>query len=281
MPVLFHESTLSSNLNLRFFRGFFFGFSALAIGIHNFTWMRALPEWRWEPQLMLQWLKLGQRPPDLSTLLLAKWLFVICAGLAALGLVFRISSIGSFLFGMYLLLIFQSFGVPGRRSILMAFILFTFMVLGNRTDDWILRVVKWIWCLNFFDAGICKLYYSGWSWINGEQLSSKILWANVVIGDNLAEVQDRLWAHLILMPHSFLTLLAGGAMLLELCAPLALFSRTAALLIVPLCASMQIGIYIFMGLNFILFLPAYLVWVPWDRLYQKGAQLFNRYAIKQ
>jgi hypothetical protein len=62
-------------------------------------------------------------------------------------------------------------------------------------------------------------------------------------------------------------LLALATVCIEILAPLALFSRRAAMVIIPSLLSMQIGIRLVMGDDFSQFASLYVFWIPWPLVF--------------
>ena len=61
-------------------------------------------------------------------------------------------------------------------------------------------------------------------------------------------------------------MLAAATVVFESGFPLALFSRRARWIIVPVMVCIQVGIHMLMGIDFRQFMIVYLFWVPWDRV---------------
>ena len=110
-------------------------------------------------------------------------------------------------------------------------------------------------------TGATKLVRSGLEWVTSDNFATMLRQAHY--GMNRPGTGIGLWlaAHPMLCPAA-----AGGALLLELLFPLALFGRRLRAVIVPLTMSMQLGIGLAMGIWFTPFLLGYLFWVPWGRV---------------
>ena len=133
----------------------------------------------------------------------------------------------------------------------------------NREDlgeyTWPLRLVWVLMVLVYFAAGMAKLRNSSWRWIFSDNMQ------NILIQHHYTHVPEiKLGLALANWPW-ICWLAAGFSMMAELLAPLALAIRRLRLPIIGSLFLMQIGIWLLLGVQFPLYLPCYLFWVPWDR----------------
>jgi hypothetical protein len=129
---------------------------------------------------------------------------------------------------------------------------------------WPRRAVCAVIVLIYFSAGLSKLLISGWSWASADNISNMIL---SHAHYHVSGPSVWTWAALLVAQSAFLSGTVGVAsLLIELTCPLALFSRRAALLLVPALILMQLGIRITMGPDFSSVMFAHVFWIPWPRL---------------
>lgn len=146
--------------------------------------------------------------------------------------------------------------------------------------QWPLQLLKVIWCLVFFSAGLSKLLISGKTWIFSDHLANLFQLAPFRYPEKAAAV---FWP-------GFGTWLAGfpivcqglalGVVVMEVLAPLTLWSTSGGMILVALLAVAQVLIDLTLFENFIWFLPIYLVWLPnLFSGFNLGQQAFERLIV--
>lgn len=205
---------------------------------------------------------------------------------SCVGLFTRFSTLVSWLLGVYLLGMVNCFGKISHQSQMIVIIL-AIMALARCGDafsldrlwlrwirkepelddelcdggiySWPGRLAHVVFISVFFAAGVAKLRTSGLSWAFSDNM------ANVLIAAQYGT--ENVWNRLgpWIAQHAWLCqAMALSSLLLELAAPLALFSRRARPVLIGGLFLMQTGIFIFMGTNFTLYLAGYAFWVPWS-----------------
>ena len=123
---------------------------------------------------------------------------------------------------------------------------------------WPLALSRVLLALAFFTAGSAKLGHSGFAWITTDNLR----W--LFIGQQYTHTPPLDWAASFADFPLLCRFLAGGTVALELSYPIALFvTRLRPWLILGVIA-LQLAIHLFMGINYLAFLIANVVWVDWS-----------------
>ena len=126
---------------------------------------------------------------------------------------------------------------------------------------WPIRMIWTLMATVFFCAGFAKLRHSGLHWASPRQFGA------LLISRYYDPSPPPTHLGLFIAARPWLSIpMAAGSMMLEVGAPLALFSRHARWFIPAMLFGMQIGIGIIMSIWFTTFLFVYLFWVPWDEL---------------
>jgi hypothetical protein len=208
-------------------------------------------------------------------------------GLSCIGLFTRMSTITSFVLGIYLIGLPHNFGKTNHADAILVFIL-GIMVLSRCGDDlsvdrlllrlrrrkhqspaepatsgeytWPIKMVWLLMALIFFAAGVSKIGHSGLEWVMSDNI------AILLTESNYAKEPLSSWGPYVAQYGWLCRMLAAGTIAFEAGFPLALISRRARWVIVPAMASIQIGIAILLGPGFRDFMIGYLFWVPWDRV---------------
>jgi hypothetical protein len=125
-------------------------------------------------------------------------------------------------------------------------------------------LVSW----SYFTAAIIKLRISGLAYFSADNLPTLAIMHSL---DNLHATHFRLafW-----LPHArgFATLAVIVLLLWELAFPLAIFSKTARRIILPVGVVFHLSTLFFMNLFFPYHLAAYAVFIDWPRLFTRIAQ---------
>jgi hypothetical protein len=218
-----------------------------------------------------------------ATMSVLAWSWKIALLLACIGLFTRLSTIVAFVLGVYFIGLSNNFGKVESELLPPVFVLGILALSrcgdalsidaiwrsrrGSREIQpsgeyrWPIRAVWVVMSLMFFGAGVAKLRASGLSWAFGGGFS--VLLIKSYYDPNPPLTRLGLWiANHILIASLF----ALGSLMIETLFPLALFNRWARILFPAAAFGMQFGIGIIMNIWFIHFLPAYIFWVPWDRI---------------
>lgn len=273
----------TSPTNLGFCRFLFFG-GVLAIYLRKDSsgWAE-LTDGLWMPISLFHRLQLPVLPADLLSALDLVWKIALAA--SCLGLLTRVSTLVSFVVGIYLLGLPHNFGKTNHSDALLVLIMLT-MAISHSGHAWSLDSlirrrkagrlrepsaeytwpIRFIWVLMvlvFFGAGVSKLRHSGLEWVLPENMVYTLIRHHyshnppTSLGLYLAESR---W---------FCFMMAIGTIATEVAAPLALFSRRLRIFLVLSLLLMQLGIWILLGVLFLPFFVCYPLWIPWDRVGQR------------
>ncbi len=239
----------------------------------------------WKPIWLFKHFRLPVFSKD--QLVIIQFIWKAALGLSCIGLFTRMSTITSFVLGIYLIGLPHNFGKVDHSDAILVFIMGV-MVLSRCGDSlsvdrlllrllskknqspsipaasgeytWPIMVAWLIMALVFFAAGVSKIGRSGLEWVMSDNM------AILLIGSNYGDSPLTTWGLRIAQFGWLCQMLAAGTIIFEIGFPLALISRTARSIIVPVMASIQAGILIPMGISFAQFMIVYLFWVSWDRV---------------
>jgi len=140
---------------------------------------------------------------------------------------------------------------------------------------WPIRLIWVLMTLVFCSAGVSKLRNSGLEWISSDYLSNFFI-SKSFTGNRAEPLIDWMALWLANKPF-FYHSIAGMTVVLEVCAPLALFHVLLRVLIVPSLFFMVLGFWVVVGIPFPQLLTCFLFWVPWDRIIDvlKGHRIFD------
>lgn len=236
----------------------------------------------WNPVLLIRMFGV-EEIPERGTLLPLLFLWRGALLTACLGFMTRFSSLLCCVIGAYLISLTHSFWKinhsDGALVIAMGF--FALSKAGDvlsidslirrkiggkplpvRPDAeyrWPIQFVRVLLMVIFFAAGIAKLRNSGLEWVFSENQHT-ILWYAKLTREPLVDLN---------LDFPGIGLLCKGMALfalgIELIAPLALFDRRAAAVIVSSLFLLQTGITVLMRDDFTQFAVLYAFWLPWDR----------------
>jgi len=128
---------------------------------------------------------------------------------------------------------------------------------------WPIRFVWVAMALIFCAAGISKWRHSGLAWVLSDNLALLLQRQQYHISDGEPWTSWGLWV----ARHRLISrLLAGASIGIETLYPLALFSRSARVVLVPAGLLFLLGIRTLMGPTFEQFMLCYIFWVPWERV---------------
>ena len=139
---------------------------------------------------------------------------------------------------------------------------------------WPLALARVLLALAFFTAGMAKVRHSGLDWITSDSMR----WLLSEQQYTHSPLLD--WAAAIAAYPMLCHLLAAGTMALEVSYPLALFVAPLRPWIVIGTIVLQLGIHLFMGINYLAFLIANIVWVDWEALGRKLSRRANESDVR-
>lgn len=271
--------------NLGFCRILFFGGIFLFYLQSDFSAWAEVDKFFWKPIWLFKSFHLPVLTQD--SLAIIQFIWKAGLGLSCIGLFTRMSTIASFVLGIYLIGLPHNFGKVNHSDAILVFIMGV-MVLSRCGDSlsvdrlllrlrskknqspakpaacgeytWPIRVVWLIMALVFFAAGVSKIGRSGLEWVMSDNM------AILLIERNYGDSPLTSWGLYIAQYRWLCWMFAAGTIVFEACFPLALISRRARWIIVPAMTSIQIGIAIILGPGFRQFMLVYLFWIPWDRV---------------
>jgi len=282
----------NTSTNLGICRFLFFGIIFIIYYNEDFSYWGNVPDLLWRPIVVYRYLPIPVLSSETLYFLTFIWLGSLL--LSSIGLFSRLSTILAFVLGSYLLGLINSFAkVHHLESLLI--LIFAVMAFSHCGDGfsldrwlrdkgwlykpgqnsklaqriegeytWPIRLIWVLMTLVFCSAGVSKLRNSGLEWISSDYLST--LFVNNYIGGNRAEPLIDWMALWLANKPLFCHSIAGMTVVLEVCAPLALFHVLLRVLIVPSLFFMVLGFWIVMGIPFPQLLTCFLFWVPWDRI---------------
>jgi hypothetical protein len=203
---------------------------------------------------------------------------------ACVGLLTRISTATAFVLGLYLLGLRHNWGKASHDDA--APVLILLILALSRCGDalsmdalfrrpksagerlplesgeyrWPIRAVWLVISMVFFNSAIAKLRKSGLDWALSENLAVlmvRLNYFNKPVTDWGLRLANIPW-----FGHG----MGLGAILVELCFPLVLFSRIARRILVPAAFLMQLGNKFLLGVDFTVFMFAYVFFIDWGWL---------------
>ena len=276
----------TSALNLGIARSAFFALLLLIYWSRDSSGWATVPEVLWTPIPLFRALQLHAGSEQVLRALDLVWKASLLLG--AVGLLTRVSTTVAFGLGVYLLGLPHNFGKIHHSSAIVVLVL-GILALSRSGDAWsldrlILRSrlaprgdrgssepvgaeytwpIRLIWvtmAMALFSAGLSKMRASGLAWILSDNMAA-ILISHQYTHRPLAD-----WGLLVAGFPWLARMAAGGSVIMELSAPVALMSRRARAIVIPALLSMQLGIWIVLGVSFASFMTVYVFWVPWDRV---------------
>ena len=266
--------------------GFFASFYILFLARTDLRWYALFPPGFYQPRSFFAWLFLPMPSWDVMNGLVTA--FEISVILAALGLMTRMATLTAFVLGLYVLGLQFNYGylhwahaiVPIVMGILAlspcgdALSLDALIrraagakaVKAGGQYRWPIQLVRLIFVTAFLAAGLAKLRQAGLEWVLSDTLRNYFLENQYVFRSEGA----RGWSHLLadwLIVHPGLCKgLAIGALVVELSAPAALFSRRARQWLIPLLFLFQVCNALLLYQDFLFaYLGVYLFWITWGR----------------
>jgi len=297
----FFQSSTSTNLGIC--RFLFFGITFIIYHNENFSYWGNVPDILWFPIFLFRYLHIPVLSSEFLYFLTFIWLGSLL--LSSVGLFSRLSTIIAFVLGSYLLGLINSIAkthhIESLLILVLAVLAFSNCGDGFSLDRWLkdrgwiynsgqnskaakriegeytwpIRLIWVLMTLVFCSAGVSKLRNSGLEWITSDTLATIFL-EKYFTGCRAEPLID--WMALWLANRPlFCHLIAGMSVILEVCAPLALFHFLLRVLIVPSLFFMVWGFWIVLGIPFPQLLTCFLFWVPWDRIIDvlKGHQIYD------
>ena len=271
----------------------FFGLLlAYYLPVTHVGWGSVPESWR-QPIWIFQRLRLPILSDPVLAVMVPVWkasLLLSCVGLAT-----RVSTAVAFLLGSYLVALPYNFGKTDHMTALVLFAM-GIMALSRCGDAWSLDAalrrragrppagisgeyrwpVRAVWLtmtVVFFAAGVAKVTQGGAVWFSTAWVFSDHMAISLVQQHYGLDPPGVTWG-LFVARHGWLArLMAAGAVVLELAAPLALVSRRLRRVLPPSLLLMQIGIGVLMNVWFTRFMFVYIFWVPWGRLLPSPATI--------
>ncbi len=271
--------------NLSFCRILFFGSMLLFYLQIDFSDWAEVDKFFWKPIWLFKHFHLFVLSKD--QLVIIQFIWKAALGLSCIGLFTRPSTIISFVLGIYLLGLPHNFGRTSHEDAILVFVLgimalsrcsdslsVDHLLLGLRNRNlqspnqpimsgeytWPIRVIWLVMALIFFAAGASKIIKTGTEWVMSNNMSILLLQFDYRNSPLTS------WGVFIAQYGWLCQMLAAGTIIFETCFPLALLSRKARWIVVPVMASIQLGIQILMGIYFTQFMIVYLFWISWDRV---------------
>lgn len=276
--------------NLAVLRIFFFALTFItASGDDYFLQWVQVPDAFWYPRGLS--LLLESPPPAVMIeVLFATWR--ITTLLALFGVFYRIVAPVWWISGLIVTTYGHSFGYQGH--VYMPVVLASVPLVISRAGDMLsfdnwrracgdhgtafgdrltIRTVQLVFVLVYFAAGVAKIRHGGWEWISGDTLRNYLLRSSVIFSDTNS-LAHTFALNDILMRHPFLCrILAFFAVSIEVCAPLAFFSRRFSRFIVPLIVGLQIGIFFTIYVRFTTYAALVVAWINWHWVWSRVSSL--------
>jgi len=281
--------TPAAPLGLGVCRVLFFGYLALWIAPDaQVAGWAAVGDAFWMPTHLVRVTGLGVASPAVLGLLDLAWSAALLLG--CVGLATRAATAASFLLGVYVLGLPQSFGKIDHWS---GFLVLVMAVLAcARCGDacsldrlrairaarragrsapsvarsgeyrWPVQLVRATMVLVFFAAGFAKLRFSGAAWLDPHNMALILVQPHYALDRELPSLGLAVAATPWLASP-----LAAAALAAELASPLALAGGPLAAIVIGALLAMQLGIALLLGVHAsVPFLAAYAFWLPWDAI---------------
>jgi hypothetical protein len=122
---------------------------------------------------------------------------------------------------------------------------------------WPLVLIQLLFSFSYFFPGLAKLRFAGLDWFSADNIRS---W--LILNEPITQAA---WARWLASSAPACGAVAAATLALELLFPLAVFSRAAARILLPLALAFHLGILATLGYAF-LSLPLLLLYLDWDRI---------------
>lgn len=262
--------------------GFFASFYVLFLARTDLRWYALFPPEFYQPRSFFAWLSLPTPSWEVMGWLVTA--FEISVVLAALGLLTRMAALTAFVLGLYVLGLQFNYGylhwahaiVPIVMGILALApcgdglsldALLRRIVRGKAAETggqyrWPIQLVRLVFVTVFLAAGLAKLRQAGLEWVLSDTLRNYFLENQYVFRLEGARDWSHLLANWLIARPGLCRVLALVALVVELSAPAALFSRHARLLLIPLLFLFQVGNTLLLYQDFFFaYLGLYLFWI--------------------
>jgi hypothetical protein len=208
----------------------------------------------------------------------------VALAMACLGLLTRFSTTTAFVLGIYLLGLRHNWGKASHDDAAPVWIMLILALshcgdalsldallfrkrnapealpLESGEYRWPMRAVWLVLAMVFFNSAIAKLRKSGLEWALSENL------AVLMVRLNYFNKPTTDWGIRLANIPSFGQVMGLGALVVELFFPLVLFSRIARWVLVPAAFLMQVGNKVLLGVDFTVFMFAYVFFIDWGWL---------------
>jgi hypothetical protein len=265
---------------------FFAAFYGLYLAQTDLRQYALFPESFFQPRGLFAWLSLPLPSWDImGWLVLAFEIAVLCAAAGALT---RLATSLSFALGLYLIGLQFNYGYL-HWAHAMAPLTMGVLALAPCGDAWALdaiirqrlsgcpaaaggqyrwpiQLIRVLFVTVFFAAGLAKLRTAGLTWVLSDTLRHYLMENQYVFQADADTAWSRPLADWLIRHPLWCRIGAGGALLLELSAPAALFSVRARRWIIPACFLFQVANALLLYQNFLfIYLGLYVFWMRWPR----------------
>ena len=267
---------------------FFASFYLLYLAQEDLRWYALFPDGFFQPRSFFVWLPFTS--PAWATLDKLVTIFELCVILAALGLLTRMSTIISFVLGLYVIGLQFNYGylhwahaivplvmgvlalAPCGDALALDALIWRYRRRPKKRAGgqyhWPVQLVRVLFVSAFFAAGLSKLRAAGLSWVTSDTLRHYILENQYVFHADAMQAWSRPLVEWVVAHPLLCRVLAGLTLVLEVSAPLALVSSGARLLLIPALFLFQVGNALLLYQDFFFaYLGLYAFWVPWCRLF--------------
>ena len=272
-------------LNLGISRFLYYGIIFFIYLGTDFSHWGKMPEVLWYPIFFFDFFSIPVLSPVVLEILGIVWLISIM--LCSVGFHTRLNTVLSFVIGLYLFGLVNSFAKTSHVETLMLLILaiMAFSKCGDGfsvdsilkkrkksgSEDtstqsfeytWPLSLIKVMFVFLFCAAGLSKLRNSGLHWFTSDFFSSLLINKGFT-GDRSMPLIS--WLPFWLGSHPKLChFLAGTALFLEILAPLALINNYLRVILIPSLFLLVCGFWIVLGIPFPQLLASFVFWIPWN-----------------
>jgi len=277
----------ASSLDLGISRFFYYGILFFIYLGTDFAEWGKVPNVLWHPIFIFDFFSVPVLSPEILGILGKIWIISIL--FCSIGFLTRLSTVVSFLIGLYLFGLINSFAKTSHVESLMLLIL-AIMALSKCGDtfsadslikkrknpdseikniqsieySWPISLIRVMFVFLFCAAGLSKFRNSGFNWFTSEFFSSLLINKGFT-GDRAMPLVD--WLPFWLGKQAKLShFLAATALFLEIFAPLAIFNKYLRVVIIPSLFLLVSGFWIVLGIPFPQLLASFVFWVPWSRV---------------
>ena len=274
-----------SAANLGFCRMGYVAALLYLLGLRGFGVWAAAPEALWEPVLPFRWLGLG--PLSAGALEALGAVLRIALLSAAFGALTRTSCAVAAVLFFYLAGLQQCFGIIYHSTTTVPLVLLTLAVarsgdcwsldsllrrLRNRAGatcgistaeyTWPIQLIRTLSMLVFFAAGVAKLRHSGLDWASSDSLRTILLAEYYEPPPPASDLG--LW----IAAHPYVCSVGAIGMLsAEMLAPLALVSKRARRVLIPVLFAFVASLPLLFGFPFYGLMAIFVFWIRWDGLW--------------